>query len=70
MRPCEMMTAVCALGLISNEMQAHNSFLLPPLTTYIAVGLASVENVVNDSVDPEFDGHYADNVSPLFQNRP
>lgn len=36
---------------------------LPPGTGYVAVRVLAIEDVFNDTVDPEFDGHYADLVS-------
>jgi|GEM_PF-2896065 len=39
------------------------SLVLPATTTNINLVLAAVENVSNDVVSPEFDGHYADEVS-------
>lgn len=37
--------------------------LLPAGTDYLAVKLQANENIFNDGVAPEFDGHYADNIS-------
>ena len=39
------------------------SLLLPTGTDFLAVRLAASENVFNDGIHPEFDGHYADLVS-------
>ncbi|MGH7724609.1 MAG: hypothetical protein ACREOU_04200, partial [Candidatus Eiseniibacteriota bacterium] len=33
---------------------------LPPTTTFVAIIVSAAENVFNDAVNPEFDGHYAD----------
>ena len=38
----------------------ETSLLLPVGTTYVSLMVAAVENVVNESASPEFDGHYAD----------
>lgn len=35
--------------------------ILPPATQYLAVRVVAEEDVFNDTVNPEFDGHYADN---------
>jgi hypothetical protein len=42
---------------------AGGQWQLPTNTTYLAVRLSASENVLNDGVSPEFDGHYADLVS-------
>ncbi len=36
---------------------------LPPATTYVAIDLGANEDVVNNTGNPELDGHYADDVS-------
>jgi hypothetical protein len=36
---------------------------LPPGTTYLLVEIYAFEDVRNDAVLPEFDGHYADDIS-------
>jgi len=43
--------------------EAGTSVLLPAGTEYIAIMVNAVENNVNDGVDPEFAGHYADDVA-------
>ena len=35
---------------------------VPVGTTYLGINVSAVENIFNDSTDPEFDGHYVDNV--------
>ena len=39
-----------------------SNFPVPVGTTFIRFELQAFENVANDAVDPEFDGHYADNI--------
>ncbi len=41
---------------------AQATLLLPTNATYIAIMIGAVENIQNDLVNPEFDGHYADAV--------
>lgn len=48
---------------------AEVELLLPVNTDFLAVCLAGGENVVNDIVDPEFDGHYADLSSLTIETR-
>jgi hypothetical protein len=36
---------------------------LPTSTTYVAVLVSAIENVVDDGTAPEFDGHFADDVA-------
>jgi hypothetical protein len=36
---------------------------IPVGTKFLAIDIAPVENIVNDAVAPEFDGHFADAVS-------
>jgi len=43
---------------------------LPVNTDFVAVQIAAGENVVNDAVSPEFDGHYADAVTFRVQAVP
>jgi hypothetical protein len=45
----------------------ETSLLLPTDTTYVSLLLAAVENVVNETASPEFDGHYADSVVGIGQ---
>lgn len=42
--------------------QASLSMVLPPLTRVVLVEIYAYEDVLNDAVAPEFDGHYADDV--------
>jgi hypothetical protein len=42
------------------ELVQTNPWSLPASTGYLAVRLVAIENVFNDTVSPEFDGHYAD----------
>lgn len=49
--------------------QASASLLLPPGTRYVLVEIYAYEDVRNDAVAPEFDGHYADDVA-LVLRRP
>lgn len=42
--------------------QASGTWLLPTNTKYLAVEVSAYENIFNDGEDPEFDGHYADDV--------
>lgn len=44
-------------------LQVEASDLLPVGTTYVLVEIYAYEDIVNDATAPEFDGHYADNVS-------
>lgn len=41
----------------------QTSLVLPAATVQVQLQLLAFENVANDSVAPEFDGHYADDVS-------
>jgi hypothetical protein len=43
-----------------------SSLTLPPDSRYLAVWVFASEDVVNDSTDPEFDGHYVDAVGLSF----
>ncbi len=38
-------------------------FILSQETDYVAIQICAIENIYNDSLYPEFDGHYADFVS-------
>jgi hypothetical protein len=49
-------------GDVSTWEQASATMLIPPGTTRLLVRVAAAENVFNDGSDPEFDGHYADDV--------
>lgn len=42
--------------------QASLSLVLPPQTRVVLVEIYAYEDVLNDAVAPEFDGHYADDV--------
>lgn len=42
--------------------QASLQLVLPPLTRVVLVEIYAYEDVLNDAVAPEFDGHYADDV--------
>ena len=53
---------VAADGDVSTWEQAEGTWLLPTNTKYLAVELSAYENIKNDGVFPEFDGHYADDV--------
>ena len=50
--------------------QAAADMLLPAGTSYLVVRLTAYENVWNDCYFPEFDGHYADNVSLTISQVP
>ncbi len=39
------------------------TWLLPAGTTFLLIHTSATENITNDETDPEFDGHYADNLS-------
>lgn len=64
--------SLAASGLASNTLLSDGNLntwealtttlALPIGTQYITIHLAAVENVVNDSGPPEFQGHYADDV--------
>lgn len=64
--------ALASTGLASNTLISDSilttwealttTLALPAGTQYITLHLAAVENVVNDSTGPEFQGHYADDV--------
>ena len=43
---------------------------LPVGTRYLAVEIYAYENIQNDVTDPEFDGHYADNLSLILSQLP
>jgi hypothetical protein len=49
-------------------LPAELTFILPPGTRYLAVEIYAFENVFNDAIAPEFDGHFADETS-LFLRR-
>ena len=42
--------------------------MLPTNADYLAVRVTASENIFNDNSFPEFDGHYADNVSLQVNN--
>jgi len=42
--------------------RVSHSWQVPTGTTYVKFIVEALENVTNDGVSPEFDGHYADNV--------
>jgi hypothetical protein len=45
---------------------ANTSLLIPAGTAQVRIEVAAWENVANDLVDPEFDGHYVDDVNISF----
>lgn len=49
-------------GDVSTWEQASGTWLLPTNTNFLAIEVSAYENVKNDGVSPEFDGHYADDV--------
>ena len=44
------------------ELASLSNFVLPPATTFVLFELDAFENIFNSGSDPEFDGHYADDV--------
>ena len=38
-------------------------FIVPPKTEYICIIISARENIENDGANPEFDGHFCDNVT-------
>jgi len=50
----------------STWQTASVQLCLPAGTFYAAIRIAAAENVFNDSTDPEFDGHFADDVTVEF----
>ena len=50
-------------ALVSTWELASVNLALPVGTQYVELRISARENVNNDGTDPEFDGHYADNVS-------
>ena len=44
------------------ELVALSNFILPPGTTFVQFELDAYENNFNNASNPEFDGHYADDV--------
>ena len=50
-------------GDVTTWEAAMGSLLLPSNTDFIVIEVDAFENVFNDATNPEFDGHYADNVS-------
>lgn len=55
------------MGLVSRSGTEVEYQSPPTADVYIAPGSAATENIVNDAVEPEFDGHYADNVMLSFR---
>lgn len=49
---------------------AATEIALPAETTHVLVWLDAQENVVNDPVEPEFDGHFADDVGVWLEIAP
>ena len=45
------------------ELAAFDNFAVPVETTFLQLQIAAYENIYNDTSNPEFDGHYADDVS-------
>ena len=56
-------------GTLATWQSAEVELLLPTNTDFLAVCLVGAEDVVNDTVDPEFDGHYADLSSLTIETR-
>ena len=50
--------------------KASVNLTLPATTTFIALEVAAIENVFNDYRGVEYDGHYADRVTIVGENRP
>lgn len=49
-------------GNLTTWQRIDVQLVLPTATQYLAVRVVAEEDVFNDTVNPEFDGHYADNV--------
>ncbi len=47
-------------GNVETWEQANTSLLLPVGTDFLGLRIMALENIHNDGVEPEFDGHYAD----------
>jgi hypothetical protein len=50
--------------------QASVTTTLPVGTRYLAVEIYAYENIMDDATDPEFDGHYADDLSLVLTQLP
>jgi hypothetical protein len=50
--------------------QAQRAFTIPAGARYIVVEIYAYENRVNDATFPEFDGHYADDISLVLRRAP
>lgn len=50
-------------GDISTWESSYIELVLPTNTTFIVVGIDAGENIFNDTTNPEFDGHFVDNIS-------
>ena len=50
-------------GDITTWEMLSTSMLLPTGTNYVAIEISSEEDIFNDSVGTEFDGHFSDNVT-------
>jgi hypothetical protein len=49
-------------GIVDTWEQAATTLVVPEGTDFLGVVVAANENIHNDWIDPEFDGHYADDV--------
>jgi hypothetical protein len=64
-------TTIFTDGFVDTWERAEGNLLLPPETSFVAVGLSAVEDVFNNPPgQPEFDGHYADLVSVTIPEPP
>lgn len=63
-RLAELTVSVDTTG--NNWQQAVLQLALPAGTTYLLVEIYAYEDVRNDAVLPEFDGHYADDISLML----
>ncbi len=50
--------------------QAQRAFTIPAGARYLVVEIYAYENRVNDATFPEFDGHYADDISLVLRRAP
>ena len=50
-------------GNVETWEQANASLLLPVGTDFVGLRIMALENISNDGVEPEFDGHYVDSTS-------
>jgi hypothetical protein len=62
--------ATVSVNLLSDGLPAswevlNVSLVLPSGTSYVALDVSAIENVLNNTTGPEFDGHYADFVSAV-----